>query len=313
MLSEKKKSSDFDLLPQKNFSEYHNMRKVAQLGRIILTLVCIVLPLIHILFMTGILNNRYIRLVEKEIALSHKKYEYAKAQEAKKAIKELKFTPIQAEDIEDDQPQFKQKDTFVHRAKHMDANLRKNKWYDILAADEKYYNDTVTPRLNELRAVDLMGNNNDSSLVNENSSNMMVALEMMRQEKRAERKFEGDETLAGLDEAMIEVKMQKYKERHGRRVQERLEMFEKEMSGNVEESKTKWKPEKRLVTIYEEKDYASFFHDKNITVHGIMPLEDKPYMAKPDYLEWASENDRDLPMPLHWFDDKENDVLTHAK
>ena len=101
---------------------------------------------------------------------------------------------------------------------------------------------------------------------------MMVALEMMRQEKRAERKFEGDETLAGLDDAMIEVKMQKYKERHGRRVQERLEMFEKEMSGNVEESKTKWKPEKRLVTIYEDKDYASFFHDKNITVHQSLEI-----------------------------------------
>ena len=31
------------------------------------------------------------------------------------------------------------------------------------------------------------------------------------------------------------------------------------------------------------------------------------------YLEWASPGDSDLPMPLSWFNDTENKLLTHAQ
>ena len=132
-----------------------------------------------------------------------------------------------------------------------------------------------------------------------------------RQERRAERKFDPENI--DFDPALIEVKMAKYKERHARRVQERVIEFENELDGNFVNSTHKFKLKERVQKRFESDSYATFFKDLKITKEGIFPLESKPMMVKPDYLEWASADDTDLPMPLEWFDDSENQVLTHAK
>ena len=107
--------------------------------------------------------------------------------------------------------------------------------------------------------------------------------------------------------------MAKYKERHARRVQERVIEFENELDGNFVNSTHKFKLKERVQKRFGSDSYATFFKDLKITKEGIFPLESKPMMVKPDYLEWASADDTDLPMPLEWFDDSENQVLTHAK
>lgn len=346
------------------------MKRLLQLFRILITLFCVVLPLLHILFMTGIFQNKYLRVAEKNVALAIKKYQYARNMALKEqaaaqasgnsaappALKsDLAAPPVPADSssedndgiIQDDEgiiqegeeenfgknfgadnfqnggsfsqdnlPEFTGGRGHFKRNKHVDRDLTKNEHFQLLldmaddvpntidGGDGKSFEEML-----EFDDINAHSKEVKDGIKDDSNEPFAVQLELRKQEHRAEKQFDVDE----FGEEKLEMKIQRYKERHAKRVEQKINQVENEMSGFVTNSTMPFKPRPNFGKRFNSSDYASFFSELEITKQGVLPLEDKPMMIKPDFLEWASSDDTHLPMPLKWYEDVDNPTLTGSK